>query len=245
MSWPSSDSAIQTLSQCIATLGTRAFYEHFFELVAQPIGADQCMIFLFQQPAHIHCLLSKNFQHEQYAQPLAKAYTTGGYQADPNLDTLSKLNHGELQIRFLHENRHNMPAAYVRQFYDEPGLGDKVSIMTRDANYQLYINFYRTNTRNSFAQDAVFDDASAARLISALIKRHYELNDALLAEGPLAVLSEREREVCRGILAGKKSELIAHEIGIAASSVITYRKRAYQKLGINSRSALFALCRQD
>jgi hypothetical protein len=33
--------------------------------------------------------------------------------------------------------------------------------------------------------------------------------------------------------------------GIAPNSAATNRKRAYDKLGINSRAALFALCRPD
>lgn len=56
------------------------------------------------------------------------------------------------------------------------------------------------------------------------------------------MLSARERAVCLGILAGRKAELIAGDIDVAASTVVTYRKRAYAKLGINSRAALFAIC---
>jgi DNA-binding NarL/FixJ family response regulator len=49
--------------------------------------------------------------------------------------------------------------------------------------------------------------------------------------------------VCEAVLAGKKSETIAHDLTIAPSSVVTYKKRAYDKLGICSRAQLFALCR--
>ncbi|NLW05604.1 MAG: helix-turn-helix transcriptional regulator, partial [Pseudomonadaceae bacterium] len=59
---------------------------------------------------------------------------------------------------------------------------------------------------------------------------------------PLAFLSERERQVCAAVLQGKKSETIAYELEVAPSSVVTYRKRAYDKLGISSRAQLFALC---
>ena len=45
------------------------------------------------------------------------------------------------------------------------------------------------------------------------------------------------------MLAGKKAEAIGYDLGIAASSIVTYRKRAYDKLGICSRAQLFDLCR--
>lgn len=79
-------------------------------------------------------------------------------------------------------------------------------------------------------------------MISVLIYKHFALNERLRLEGPLAFLSEREQQVCRAVLRGKKNEAIAAELDIAASSVITYRKRAYEKLGITSRAQLFALC---
>ncbi|MEX1663169.1 helix-turn-helix transcriptional regulator [Thioclava sp. 15-R06ZXC-3] len=49
----------------------------------------------------------------------------------------------------------------------------------------------------------------------------------------------------QSLLAGKKAELIAGQLGVSPVTVTTYRKRAYDKLGIASRGALFALCRQE
>ena len=45
------------------------------------------------------------------------------------------------------------------------------------------------------------------------------------------------------MLAGKKAEIIAEEIGIGPSGVVTYRQRAYQKLGISSRGQLLFISR--
>jgi len=39
------------------------------------------------------------------------------------------------------------------------------------------------------------------------------------------------------------TEAIAGEMGVAPSSGVTFRRRAYAKLGISSRGALFQLCR--
>ena len=75
-----------------------------------------------------------------------------------------------------------------------------------------------------------------------LALRHFQMHPAYEYPAPLAVLSPRERTVCRGILAGKTADALAAEMSIAASSIVTYRARAYQKLGVTSRGALFALC---
>ena len=66
--------------------------------------------------------------------------------------------------------------------------------------------------------------------------------DALFAtRAPLAALTPREQEVCRRILSGSSSEAISQALGISLHSTLTYRKRAYERLGISSQSELFAI----
>lgn len=48
-------------------------------------------------------------------------------------------------------------------------------------------------------------------------------------------LSGRERQVCARIASGQSASHIAAELGISASTVVTLRKRAYEKLGIHGR----------
>ena len=54
-------------------------------------------------------------------------------------------------------------------------------------------------------------------------------------------LTERERKVCALALAGVSIEGSAYELGIKKSSIITYRKRAYARLGISSLNELFLI----
>ncbi len=51
----------------------------------------------------------------------------------------------------------------------------------------------------------------------------------------------REREVCSRAAAGKTIEGTARDLNIRKTSVITYRQRAYQKLGISRQNELVAL----
>ncbi len=60
---------------------------------------------------------------------------------------------------------------------------------------------------------------------------------AALPEG----LSERECEVCARAVAGITIEGTALDLDIRKTSVITYRQRAYQKLGISSLNQLVAM----
>jgi two-component system response regulator DctR len=59
---------------------------------------------------------------------------------------------------------------------------------------------------------------------------------------PLALLSEREQEVLRLVLAGKPSRQVAEELSISARTVEFHRARIMQKLGVRSAAELFRVC---
>ncbi|MEC7761296.1 MAG: helix-turn-helix transcriptional regulator [Pseudomonadota bacterium] len=55
-----------------------------------------------------------------------------------------------------------------------------------------------------------------------------------------STLSPREKSVCVGILTGHTTEAIALHLEVSENSVLTFRRRLYQKLGINAQNELFA-----
>ena len=54
-------------------------------------------------------------------------------------------------------------------------------------------------------------------------------------------LSTREEEIVRGIFDDLTEAAIAHDLGLAPSTVHTYLRRLYRKLGVKSRSQLLTL----
>jgi DNA-binding CsgD family transcriptional regulator len=53
-------------------------------------------------------------------------------------------------------------------------------------------------------------------------------------------LTARERQTVARILLGHTQLEIAEDLSVALSTVITYRRRAYQRLGVPDRKALLA-----
>jgi DNA-binding NarL/FixJ family response regulator len=98
--------------------------------------------------------------------------------------------------------------------------------------------------------------ASSQVLLSTIRKLHAgEPLPAEMQSGPqltaaddtdASTLSSREREIMHMVVAGHTSRQMAEALGISKSSVDTYRARVFRKLGVDSRSALFArLARHD
>ena len=54
-------------------------------------------------------------------------------------------------------------------------------------------------------------------------------------------LTRRERQVCARAAIGMSIEGAALDLGIGSASVLTYRKRAYDRLGISSQNELFGI----
>ncbi|MDX2368543.1 MAG: LuxR C-terminal-related transcriptional regulator [Colwellia sp.] len=232
-------------ARCIEHSGSREFFVPFFDMIHHLFEVDQCMVFFLGASSRIECLLSRDFTDDLIANSLASAYLDDGYNSDPNLSTLNRLSIGETKVTHLKDLQEGMLDSYRERFFNEPHLIDKVSILTADKSGKYYINLYRRKGRPSFIEQQLFDDPAKARLLAAIITQHYRINQSLNNEGPLAFLSERERQVCQGILRGKKMEAVSAEVGIATSSAITYKKRAYVKLGITSRTSLFNLCHKN
>lgn len=233
------------LGDCTEALGTREFFKPLLELIETQLNAVQCMVFSYGGD-NVTCLLSINFRTRARGKNLARAYLDQGHRFDPLVATLHELatkTVGERVTR-LGEVIDKMPSSYLETFYRKPGLSDKIAVLLVDMHGQLIVNFYYDDPVTGIDDGKRQLTDSYFLLTARLVRAHFAYDTDAASTGPLSILSDRERQVCEGVLAGLKSEMIAADIGISTNSVITYRKRSYRKLGINSRADLFAVCRK-
>jgi two-component system response regulator NreC len=96
-----------------------------------------------------------------------------------------------------------------------------------------------TQAIRTVAQDEVFLDPRAARVLVD----HYKEPHTKPAQGTLAGLSGRERQVVALTAAGHSSTEIAKQLRLSPKTVDTYRARMMDKLGLKHRADLvrFAL----
>lgn len=235
------------LAACIEAIGYERFYPRFFALIGKITRIDQYMVFEFcdkwESP---RCRLAHNVHRPELGLQLASLYLEGNYLNDPLLERLANeiTEHPTQPACELLLSR-TLPPVYRRRFFNVPDIKEKFAIAANDeeSGRLYYINFYRSAERE-FAANEIEGLEQCSALISALLLRHFReerqgrgVQKHLLAAG----LSEREAQICELIVAGHTTKTIARKLNLAESSIITYRKRAYQKLGVHRKPDLLEI----
>jgi DNA-binding CsgD family transcriptional regulator len=133
-----------------------------------------------------------------------------------------------------------LPDPGHRALLEETGFASRlVSVFPAPGGGWYSLNVPRPAGRE--VPQRVFERFShAAPVYASLIRRHLaagRLDQRLAALCP--ELTPREIGVCQALLRGETAVEVAVALGIRASSVQTYRKRAYAKLGVSGLSGLF------
>lgn len=238
------------MASCIEAIGNERFYPRFFKLMDQIAKIEQYMVFeLTENQSKITCRLAHNIHNPDLGLQLASLYLDGSYKNDPLLARLAEeaqQNPAKPACELL--LRKTLSPVYRRRFFNVPDLSGKFAIAVNDEehNQLFYINFYRAH-EDGFSEDELLRLEQSSALISALLLRHFrEENQGRGVHGHLlaAGLSEREAQICELIVSGHTAKTVARKIGVGISSVITYRKRAYQKLGVSRKSDLLELLKR-
>ena len=226
------------IEPCLALIGADGFAPAFLEAV-RGTGAGQVMVFSYRTQ-DAACLLSINFAQGGLGPRLAAEYLRSGFRDDPLRARILSLAPRSAEVVRLDAIIGAMDDAYRARFFEAPGLADKVAVLAAGDGLRLILNLYRSQPGRPWDDDLL-------RVLARMALIHFEtrLGQRGRDATPEALmgLSGRERAVCMGILSGRKAEAIAHDLGIAPTSVATYRQRAYAKLGVTSRAGLFAICR--
>jgi DNA-binding CsgD family transcriptional regulator len=141
--------------------------------------------------------------------------------------------------------------SFRRRFFDDAGIVERVSIIQRGADAWRAINVARHESDGCFSDDELGSLISLSCLVLPMLPLNRKrratplpLTTAQLEERfaqRYCSLTPRERQVCARAAVGMSVEATALELGIAKTSVLTYRQRAYQRLGVASPIELCAL----
>jgi DNA-binding CsgD family transcriptional regulator len=236
------------LAPLVLAIGRSSFPKLLLDTVRDVANVGHCMVFSFEgHAAHCHIGIG----NIGIGPDLGAAYSQHFYAADPNHETMLRQQSARRPIVLPKFSPRMYSARYRKLFFEHGEIIDKSATAIWADDTCFYLNFYRTIDQGRFTAAETARLAELAPALAAIVARHCQEQDAPDPRAQLNRLFEtrecflrltpREKDVCRRILSGYGTEAIASELGISLHSAFTYRKRAYEKLGISSQNELFAI----
>lgn len=236
-----------------------AFAGEVLKTVGGAARAAQCTVFAYEFGNRPRTVSVADHRGGRFLKDVADQYIQLYYALDGNQPIVCGEPLGfnaERDGSVLFHRQHSGEIAhegYRRACYDKPRVSDRVALLMRpEAGIWLSVNLYRGREQGLFSADEIDTLQSVAPILALAAKHHYALAGQHRQGTPQLMLSrlrsrcpdlpKRELDVLRGVLDGHSADEIAETMGIRPSSVVTYRKRAYRRLGINSQRELFSLC---
>lgn len=243
--------ATSDITAAVLRIGGSDFPQALLGTLRRAGGVGHCMVFAFAGERATRCLLDVG--NIPIGADLGVAYSEHFHRADPNRDVIFCERTHAQPIMLPTFARRMYSDNYRKIFFDDSEIIDKFAAAIWVDDTCFYANFYRINSQGRFSAGEIRHLIAIAPTLSAAVARHFHgenapdsdpllrLKTLFATEAALASLTGREREVCLRILSGFSSEAISAELGISLHSTLTYRKRAYEKLGICSQNELFAM----
>jgi DNA-binding CsgD family transcriptional regulator len=233
------------IAPTVLAIGRPDFPNVLIETLRGQAGVGHCMVFALKRAGAAHCLLDAG--NIPIGGDLGAAYAGQFHESDPNRDALFE-GEGSAPIVLPSFAPRMYGARYRKMFFVDSGIVDKCAIAIWVDDTCFYVNFYRIAAQGRFSDAQRAQIQAMAPAIGAIVARHFQhstpdqnLAALFVTRAPLDALTPREQDVCRRILLGFSSEAISQALGISLHSTLTYRKRAYQRLGISSQNELFGI----
>ncbi len=246
---------MRALADLVGAIGTDGFAARLLDALNVLADVDLCSVFVRSRRQPLRLLLAEG-RHPINA----------GFPMRASLDYIRTFWKSDRRIAALTRSAGNAPVvvrtsaaeiadpAWRAACYERGGVAERVSIV-RAGHPAFVANGYRLGGAGGFSAVDLERIETHSGLLMAAVERHAHasaaggpmLDEAGLAQSLLALqcgLSNREAEISAAMMLGETQEEIASRKQLSHGSVVTYRRRAYGKLGIDNRRALLRLHRR-
>jgi hypothetical protein len=235
------------LARLISVVATPRFESELFDVAHDAFRCAHVTAFATENGTAPRVVLAANTGSELVARSCADKYIAQYWGLDPANRTVPLCQKGEsVALRISPELDIN-DDLYRRDCYTEPQLSERLTLMQRRGDSVYRLNFY-VGPHDRFAQPMIDHLLESGDLLMSLVMKNDAASEASLPQtfaNRLRLIApnipQREAEVCTAIMLGMTSEAIALKLGISVNTVLTYRKRAYNRLNISCQNELMRL----
>jgi DNA-binding CsgD family transcriptional regulator len=232
-------------------MGRNSFGQELRHYVNKLCGAEYCTVLVFASDMATDTA-SGSLSDAKLVRHNIDMYIADIWRVDPMIAQAKKL----LRKSPVASATVHMPVSAIRRellpAYQNLGIHDRVMVYGLTSIGAVGISLLRSKEQGAFTSAEAERVARNSDMLMAIAARHSELvrkSDCQRAlesveeiEGALdwaeVGLSQRELQVCARILYGLSKAGVAADLGIGEETVVTYRRRAYQHLGIATKHEL-------
>ena len=241
------------LAKLVDAIGDPDFGNQLLAFFHGLCGAEHCTVFNLDSDAPRGIATAGLYGAEVANRQIALYLQNQRWQRDPMIAQARK----QLEVQptsMVQTAVRELPNADFRDImYGGTTVRDRLLLCGRSTSGMVSLSVLRTANSGDFSNDDIFQVHEAREVLMSIVNKHVglmrqvpDLSRALTSldqieaclAGNMMPLSRRETEVCARILQGVSSLGIALDLGISEETVMTYRKRAYQRLGIGSQREL-------
>lgn len=246
------DSA-EAMAAMVGAIGTPRFAECFHGALRSLAGVDLSSAFRHDRTARLLLTGGDHPTVPDFGLRASLAYARDFWRADRELGRAARSASARPLVMRIRADR-IADSKWRRACYEEAEIAERVSIV-RPGEQALVINGYRLAGRPAFTLAEIARLEAQAPVLLAGLERDAALRAdtrALPDEGELTRslteprfgLSLREAQVASAMMLGQTQDEIAARCRLAHGTVVTYRRRAYGKLGVSNRRELASLHRR-
>jgi DNA-binding CsgD family transcriptional regulator len=233
----------------ILSIGAKDFARTLFAECRATLSIRQLVAYRYRPGTAVELLLAESADDDGNMHRVIRGYLDSLHQKDPIRACTTPLPARTLNIRHV-EAASITDDTFRNDLYRTQNMASKTAIIVQRPQDALAIAFLRGDDVGELSGSQWGFIEQSAGSIAAAVEKHFEFISPppeIDWEARLGnikgrpPLSCRETLVCARILEGYFNEAIAQSIGLSVHSVITYRRRAFCKLGISTQNELFTL----
>lgn len=236
-------------SGVVAGIGTPGLAQCFLAAMQKLLPASHCTVFALEADGQVSAVSTAS-AYGIMATATAVEYVRRGFdRQDSNMMWLGRKKTPKRSQTWLSHQRAEEVAdlEYRRVCYGEPGIRERTSILLLLSDgRRIAISFYRNLAFAPFDEADFETIAACAPLLQEAVIAHtrlvtHDFAGAALHQKILSLLPNRERQVMSHVLAGRTTQEVAKILRLSPTTVLTYRYRAFGKLGVRTQRELLAM----
>lgn len=247
------------LSDVVLAVGDRGFAARVSDTLQELVQPDIVGAYLVDAAQAMRVLFVGGSLPNvpRFPEMAASRYALHFWKEDPAVCRLLGQPIGLNQSAVVRQQWSEIPRGEYRTFcYEQPSMLERVSLYRPFSQGRLILSLYRRADSGSFLSDQLCLIERTADVLAAAVVRHVVLSHSQARLRPELEfvaqelrtwperLSERELQVCAALLRERSVKEAIRLAGLQSSTFITYRRRAFAKLGVGTRAELARLYEQ-